>query len=74
MQPTIPFDLKAKYGINGNGLINFEMKFERYSTGKSKEGSKIYPQFEGISIKLYLPEETKSASLTSMPEGTFSFD
>lgn len=37
-------------------MINFEMKFERLSSGRSKEGQKIYPQFEGISIKLFLPE------------------
>jgi hypothetical protein len=63
------------------------LRFERFSNGRTKEGQKVYPQFEGISIKIYMPEyalyldfyynhyrEVKTASLTSMPEGTFSFD
>jgi len=62
------------------------LRFERFSSGRTKEGQKVYPQFEGISIKIYMPEyalyliyfihyrEVKTASLTSMPEGTFSFD
>jgi hypothetical protein len=33
-----------------------ELRYERFSVGRDKEGMKVYPQFEQISIKVYFPE------------------
>eukprot|EP00347_Sterkiella_histriomuscorum_P011734 403371311 len=80
----LPFNLKANYQ-NDSQSCSLDLRFERFQIGREKDGKAIYPLFEQLQIKIHFPEqvqrvdlisfrEVESATMTSLPEGTFNFD
>ena len=63
-QMNVPFTLKASLQQDRPGQLKFELKLERQRSAK----------IEAIFVKLHFPQDVVGASLTSLPEGLFTYN